>query len=148
MPPEAANNRDDFTSSTKKIIAQRSGFRCAICTCQTEGPRLNSDKAVSIGDAAHITAAAPGGPRYNADLSPEQRAHADNGLWACKSHHWLIVQDKERYTVAELVTRQHQAEDLAKQLQGLEAEPGPEPAPPIFPPPPPSAPPLPHRPQQ
>ena len=37
MPPEAANNRDDFTSSTKKIIAQRSGYRCAICTCQTEG---------------------------------------------------------------------------------------------------------------
>jgi hypothetical protein len=126
MPPEAANNRDDFTSNTKKIIAQRSGYRCAICGCQTEGPGLDPGKAVSVGDAAHITAASPRGPRYNVDLTTEQRTDADNGLWACKNHHWIIDHDKERYTVADLVSRKRRAEDLAQRLQGLEAAHGAE----------------------
>ncbi len=126
MPPEAANSRDDFTSNTKKIIAQRSGFRCAVCGCQTEGPGLDAGKAVSVGDAAHITAASPHGPRYNADLTKEQRTNADNGLWACKNHHWIIDHDKERYTVADLVARKRRAEDLAQRLQGLEAAHGAE----------------------
>jgi len=126
MPPEAANNRDDFTSSTKRIIAQRSGFRCAICGCQTEGPGLDPGKAVSVGDAAHITAASPRGPRYNADLTTEQRTDADNGLWACKNHHWIIDHDAERYTVADLVSRKRRAEDRAQRLQGIEAAHGAE----------------------
>lgn len=126
MPSEAANNRDDFTSITKRIIAQRSGFRCAICGCQTEGPGLDLDKAVSIGDAAHITAAAPRGPRYDANLTSAQRSHVDNGLWACKNHHWAIDHDEKRYTVADLISRKRRAEDLALQLQGIEAAHGAE----------------------
>jgi hypothetical protein len=91
MPPEASNNRDDFTSNTKKIIAQRSGYRCAICGCQTEGPGLDPDKAISIGDAGHITAASSHGPRYNVDLTKEQRTDAGGGPKMGSGRYLLIL---------------------------------------------------------
>jgi|GEM_PF-3568782 len=126
MSPRVPSNRDDFNHRTKRIIAQRSGFRCAICGCQTEGPGLDHDKAVSIGDAAHITAASPKGPRYDANLTSEQRADPSNGLWACKNHHWIIDHDPKRYTVVGLIAAKRRAEDAALRLLGLEAAQGTE----------------------
>jgi hypothetical protein len=120
MPPEAPNSRDDFSSRTKKIIAQRSGYRCAICGCQTDGPTLDPNNAISIGDAAHITAASPLGPRYNSTLTPEQRSAPENGLWACKNHHWTIDHDKDRYPIEELVRKKATAEERARLIQGIE----------------------------
>lgn len=126
MPAVTANSRDDFSSGTKRIIAQRSGFRCAICGCQTEGPGLSTYKAISVGDAAHIKAASRSGPRYDVAQSSADRTHPDNGLWACKIHHWIIDHDKERYTVQELIAQKARAEELARRLQGLEAAHGAE----------------------
>ena len=118
--PDAPTNRDDFSSRTKKIIAQRSGYRCAICGCQTESPGLDPNTAVSIGDAAHIRAASARGPRYDSNLTPEQRTSVENGLWACKGHHWQIDHDVERYPVEDLVRRKARAEEEARLIAGLE----------------------------
>ncbi len=126
MPPAAPNSRDDFSPQTKRVIAQRSGYRCAICGCQTEIPGLDPNTAVSIGDAAHITAASRGGPRYDPNLTSDQRTSAENGLWACKNHHWWIDHDEDRYSVSDLVRRKITAEEQARQLAGLEASKGPE----------------------
>src|SRR4051812_16178668 len=43
------------------------GFRCSNPACRkpTSGPLEDPAKAINIGVAAHITAAAPDGPRYN-----------------------------------------------------------------------------------
>jgi hypothetical protein len=67
------NARDEFPEQVKRWLAQRVGLRCSNpdCAALTSGPRLNSDKAANIGIASHITAAAPGGPRYNATLTEE-----------------------------------------------------------------------------
>lgn len=49
-------------------------------------------KAVNIGEGAHIAAAAPGGPRYDASMKPEDRASASNGIWMCCNHaHYIDV---------------------------------------------------------
>jgi hypothetical protein len=41
----------------------------------TIGPSREAlDNVATVGVAAHIHAAAPGGPRYNAAMSPEERA--------------------------------------------------------------------------
>ena len=40
---------------------------------------------------------APGGPRYNPDLSPEQRRSAENGVWLCQTCAKLIDNDVVRY---------------------------------------------------
>jgi hypothetical protein len=38
------------------------------------------------GIAAHIAAAAFGGPRYDATLTATQRSAAANGIWVCAIH--------------------------------------------------------------
>lgn len=56
----------------------------------------------SIGTAAHICAAAQGGPRYDADMSSEERSGINNGIWLCANHGRLIDTDVATYTVEAL----------------------------------------------
>ena len=93
--------RDDFSSTVKLIIAQRAGYRCSYpdCSCGTIGPAVDSQKAVNVGEACHICAASPGGPRYDPNMTSEQRMSADNGIWMCRLHAAEIDRDVNRYTV-------------------------------------------------
>lgn len=79
-------NRDEFTPKTKRILAERAGQRCSNPDCgrSTSGPSDDgSGESTQLGKAAHITAAAEGGPRYNSTLTLEQRSSPDNGIWLC-----------------------------------------------------------------
>jgi len=79
--------RDDFDAKTKEMLARRVGYRCSNPDCRklTSGPQEDPTKAVSIGVAAHITAASEGGPRYDDSLSLEERSSVDNGIWLCQN---------------------------------------------------------------
>jgi hypothetical protein len=57
---------------------------------------------VNVGVAAHITAASPGGKRYDPCLSPEQRKHPNNAIWLCQYCAKLIDSDELRFTVSVL----------------------------------------------
>jgi hypothetical protein len=57
---------------------------------------------VITGDAAHITAAAENGPRYDADLTPADRKAAKNGIWLCKIHARQIDVDDAHFPVETL----------------------------------------------
>ncbi len=75
--------RDDFAQRTKDILAKRAGFLCSNPSCRalTSGPSNGTDEGtVNLGVAAHIKAAAPGGPRYDPRQTPEQRSSLTNGL--------------------------------------------------------------------
>jgi hypothetical protein len=63
-----------------------------------------------VGVAAHITAASPGGPRYDASLSSADRQSAANGIWLCQKCAKLVDNDPERYTVSVLRLWKEQAE--------------------------------------
>jgi hypothetical protein len=93
--------RDDFSAAVKRKVAARVGYRCSNpgCCKQTSGPHVDPNKAVNIGVAAHITAAAPGGPRYDPSLSPEERSSIENAIWLCQSCSKLIDADEQRYTI-------------------------------------------------
>ena len=94
-------NRDDFNSDTKRILASRVAYRCCFPDCSriTIGPNSsNEDKVVILGEAAHINAAAPGGPRYSTEMSSEQRKSVTNGIWLCRPHARLIDADHEQYS--------------------------------------------------
>jgi hypothetical protein len=113
--------RDDFTSKDKETMAKRVGYHCSNPTCQklTIGPNRESSKTVNIGVAAHITAAASGGPRYDLSLSPEQRSSLDNGIWLCQSCSKLIDSDPDYYRVITLKEWKANAENKAKlQIEG------------------------------
>ncbi len=95
-------SRDDFSQSVKTILAGRAGWKCSFpdCNRSTAGPAIEShDKWIKNGIAAHITAAAPGGPRYDASMSSEQRSDISNAIWMCPTHGSLIDKEKTAYTV-------------------------------------------------
>lgn len=74
--------RDDFTKTTKDVLSKRVGGRCSNpeCNVPTSGPHSDPEKHISIGIAAHITAASQNGPRYDPKLSSAQRSSIDNGI--------------------------------------------------------------------
>lgn len=55
-----------------------------------------------VGVAAHITAAAEHGPRYDRDLSPSERSSESNGIWMCQTHGKQVDDNASRHTVEEL----------------------------------------------
>lgn len=96
-------NRDEFKAPIKRTIAQRAGYRCSNQNClrPTIGPD-GADNSASIGVAAHITAAAKGGPRYDSTLTAEERAAAENGIWLCQTCSRLIDVDVITHSVDQL----------------------------------------------
>lgn len=93
--------RDDFPKRTCTELAKRAGMTCSNPDCRrrTCGPQANPERAISIGVAAHITAAAPSGPRYDPSMSEQQRKSAQNGIWLCGNCSRLIDADLESFTV-------------------------------------------------
>ena len=112
----AQGRRDEFTSATKKILAERVGYCCSNPNCRrkTVGPNSNPKKSASIGEAAHIRAAAPKGPRYDPSMTAEERASVENGIWLCKNCARLIDVDSNEYSVDILEQWKYQAEQNAK----------------------------------
>jgi len=118
--------RDEFSSRTKEIIARRTGYLCAICHCATTGPAQNPLQAKSIGVAAHITAAAPGGPRYDATLTSAERKSPENGIWSCQNCGKEIDSDVGRFTVESLREYRLRAETAAGERFAIRNRHGPE----------------------
>lgn len=112
--------RDDFKEPTKRLIAERAGYVCAFpnCLAPTYGPALDDSRSVNVGVAAHIAAASEGGPRYDATLTAEQRASADNGIWLCSTHATLIDRDVDRFTIPVLQDWKCEIENRAIKMLG------------------------------
>lgn len=108
-------DRDDFSKETRDRLAMRVGVRCSNPSCRklTTGPRTESPLIVNIGVAAHITAASLGGPRYDVQLSSEQRRADLNGIWLCQNCAKLIDNDPKRYTAEVLLKWKAAAEKSA-----------------------------------
>jgi hypothetical protein len=107
-----ANNRDDFSLATKELLANRVGRRCSNPKCQklTCAANTDPDKITNIGVAAHICAAAKGGPRYDESMTPEERKSSENGIWLCQSCSKLIDTDTTHYSKAVLLEWKKAAE--------------------------------------
>lgn len=108
----AKQNRDDFSPKTVLQIAKRAGWLCSFPTCRTAtvGATSDGEGEINIGTAAHICAAAPGGPRYDENMSPEERSSAKNGIWMCRDHGKAIDSTDHEFTVARLREWKKQAE--------------------------------------
>lgn len=111
---------DDFSDRVKRILAARVGYLCSNPECRvtTSGPQDNPTKAVNIGVAAHITAASLGGPRYDANLSAEERSSPSNGIWLCQNDAKSVDNDVVRFTVDVLKEWKTNAEAEARARLG------------------------------
>ena len=109
-------NRDDFKSSIRLLLAKRAGWLCSYPTCRkpTVGATQDDDHVIDIGTPAHICAAAPGGPRYDAAQSPEVRSSVKNGIWMCRDHGKAIDSPDSEFTVAQLLEWKRQAESESR----------------------------------
>ncbi|MUL33939.1 hypothetical protein [Priestia megaterium] len=87
----------EFLDSTKKILAKRVGERCSNPSCRklTSRPHpLDISDYINVGEAAHIRAASEKGPRYDPNMTDEQRKNITNGIWLCQQCH-KVVDDKK-----------------------------------------------------
>lgn len=116
-------NRDDFTTKTVDILAKRVGFLCSNPDCRkpTVGPNSEKNKATIVGVAAHITAASPGGPRYDENLTTEERKDIDNGIWLCVNCSTIIDKDPKAFPVEKLYNwKEFSENEMNKLLLGIE----------------------------
>lgn len=99
------------------MIAKRAGWLCSFPTCRTPtvGATLDGEGVIDIGTAAHICAAAPGGPRYDDKQSPEERSAAQNGIWMCRDHGKAIDSSDSEFTVEQLHRWKREAEFESRQ---------------------------------
>lgn len=87
--------RDNFSKAVIDRMAKRVGMKCSYpdCRAPTAGPDAAAG-VTNVGVAAHISAASPGGARYDPGLSPEARSDIANGIWLCQNHAKLIDDDE------------------------------------------------------
>jgi len=109
----AKKNRDDFSEKTRRRIGRQAGWLCSDPSCRRDTIGSNSDGTGEIdhGTAAHICAAAPGGPRYDPKQSPAERSSPDNGIWLCRLHGDAIDAKDSKYTVELLRAWKKQAQE-------------------------------------
>lgn len=115
------SNRHDFSKNTIDILGKRVRFMCSNPNCKktTIGPHSENTKATLVGIAAHITAASPGGPRYDGNLTEDQRRSIQNGIWLCANCALIIDKDEKKYTKSLLEEWKNISESqVLKDLQG------------------------------
>lgn len=110
----ATRNRDDFTQKTVLEIAKRAGWLCSFPGCRRSTVGATADdnnKAINVGTASHICAAARGGPRYDEKMPSAERRATTNGIWMCRDHGTAIDSTDSKFTVDELRMWKREAED-------------------------------------
>ena len=83
----------DFSQETINLLAFRACLICnnPRCATVTVGPSdAKGHLAIKLGEAAHICAKRSGQARYDADMSDDQRAAPENGIWLCASCHTMV----------------------------------------------------------
>lgn len=96
--------RDEFSERVKRTVAERAAYICANPTCRkpTVGPHSNPEKSLKTGEACHIRAAAPGGPRFDASQTIDQRTGSSNAIWLCTECSARIDKDPASYSAESL----------------------------------------------
>lgn len=116
--------RDDFNEGVKRIVAARVSYLCSNPECETvtTGPQFDPSKALNIGVASHISAASPGGPRYNETLTSKERTCHQNAIWLCQNCAKLVDNDEQRFTERLLIEWKRNAEGRALRRIGQTAK--------------------------
>jgi hypothetical protein len=78
--------RDDFKPAVREQLARRAAYTCSNPSCRRHTLLPTSTDTSSsnyVGVAAHISAASPGGPRYEPSLTQAQRESIENAIHLC-----------------------------------------------------------------
>ncbi|WP_053089044.1 hypothetical protein [Neisseria lactamica] len=114
-------NRDNFTQATIDKLSRQAGNFCSNPDCRImvmSAKAQGGNGITNLGVAAHICAAAPGGPRYNEDMTPAERKDHSNGIWLCQNCAHLIDSEPHNYSVALLHEWKVDAQKFAREKLG------------------------------
>lgn len=81
-----AHLRHSFPPNVISKVAERAAYLCSNPECHrvTIGPdSAAAHKSIKTGEAAHICAASPGGPRYDMSQLESERRGIGNAIWLC-----------------------------------------------------------------
>ena len=114
-----ASSRDNFRAPVIKTLRERVATRCSNPDCRVATFAPSGEDGVSnIGIAAHIHAASKGGPRYDENMSIEERKSIKNAIWLCSNCSIKIDRDIEKYPVTLLHEWKEKAEKITLEEQG------------------------------
>ncbi len=104
----------------QRILSQRSGNRCAFQDCRRRLTAEDSppDRAVILGEIAHIVAESPDGPRGESPLLLAERNRYENLILLCNVHHQLIDDQPQTYTVERLLQMKQDHEAWVEKTLG------------------------------
>jgi len=88
---DGKNNKDkarQITPATIKRLFMLSGGECSMPTCNKH--LIAEDGKTVISKVCHIEAASEGGPRFNPDMTDDERRGFDNLTLMCDEHHSII----------------------------------------------------------
>lgn len=118
--------RDDFPKRTKTALASRVAWRCSYPNCNriTIGPKSLDDSGyINLGEAAHICAASEKGPRFDPQMTSDERSNISNGIWLCTSHAKLIDADYSNYSPSTIqLWKKNAEENIYRALQNLSTD--------------------------
>lgn len=120
MAEQSASGPSGPSVATLKRLFAVSGNQCAFPKCTA--PLVVGDKVV--GKICHIRAQRPGGPRYNPNMTAEERHAFENLMLMCGTHHDVIDDDEEAYTVERLHGLKAKHEAAASAMSDEQAEAG------------------------
>jgi hypothetical protein len=120
--------RDEFSDPVRRVIAGRAGWRCSNPRCRalTEGPQSDPAKVTSVGVAAHVTAASPGGPRFDPIMTPAMRRSPENGIWLCETCARRVDGDVRQYLIGVLRLWKLDSEELVMREIGRSVDSSPD----------------------
>jgi len=90
------------TDKNRKILWAQSGNLCAICRKKLVIEKNGKDFETVVGEECHIVASAPNGPRFDPTHSKDQIDNLDNLILLCATHHKMIDDQFETYSVVVL----------------------------------------------
>jgi hypothetical protein len=102
--------RHGFSQQTKYDLAAAAGYYCARCPKRTHFYSSTEHRWIHVGNASHDSAASPGGPRYDVELTEAQRRAYENGCWLCATCATLVDADPDAFPPGALRRLQEQAE--------------------------------------
>ncbi len=103
---------------TIKRLFALSSNRCAFPRCEIG---LIQGETV-VGEVCHIKAVKPGGPRYDDKQTAADRHSFDNLILMCGTHHKVIDDDEEAYTVERLLKLKAEHEKGVTPIEGRFAQ--------------------------
>jgi hypothetical protein len=114
----------DFSIRTRNLLAKRSGNMCSNPDCRkiTSASSKNTNKAIDIGEAAHISGAKKGSARYDPTITDRSRALIVNAIWLCRACHKMIDDDPLRFTSSLIFRWRELHDDFTVELMQSKTE--------------------------